>query len=61
MLESLRIEYEKNLGAVASQLVNIGKMVIVLMSLLLIFLFLWNFRKEVLYDPRSELHLSCLP
>ena len=50
MLESLRIEYEKNLGAVTSQLVNFGKMVIVLMSLLLIFLFLRNFRKEVLLD-----------
>jgi putative nucleotidyltransferase with HDIG domain len=52
VLESLKIEYEKNLVAVASQLVNIGKFIIVLSSLLLIFLFLQNFRKEVLLDTR---------
>jgi putative nucleotidyltransferase with HDIG domain len=57
ILESLRIEYEKNLGTVASQLVNIGKLVIVLTSLLMIFLFLRNFRKEVLYEPRGTLFI----
>ena len=56
-LESLRIEYEKNLGTVAGQLVNIGKLILVLTSLLLIFLFLWNFRREVLYDSRSTLFI----
>jgi cyclic-di-AMP phosphodiesterase PgpH len=52
ILESLRVEYEKNLGAVAGQLVNIGKLILVLASLLMIFLFLLNFRKEVLYNFR---------
>jgi hypothetical protein len=52
ILESLRIEYEKNLGVVAGQLVNIGKLILVLTSLLMIFLFLLNFRKEVLYNFR---------
>jgi cyclic-di-AMP phosphodiesterase PgpH len=52
ILESLRVEYEKNLGAVAGHLVNIGKLILVLISLLMIFLFLLNFRKEVLYDFR---------
>ncbi|MBN1414184.1 MAG: HDIG domain-containing protein [Bacteroidales bacterium] len=52
ILESLRIEYEKNLGAMAGQLVNIGKLVIVLASLLLIYLFLWNFRREVIFNTR---------
>jgi putative nucleotidyltransferase with HDIG domain len=52
ILESLRIEYEKNLGAVAGHLVNIGKLILVLTSLLMIFLFLLNFRKEVLYNFR---------
>ncbi|MBN2274495.1 MAG: HDIG domain-containing protein [Bacteroidales bacterium] len=55
ILESLRTEYEKNIGTVAGQLVNIGKLVIVLASLLLIFLFLWNFRREMLYDTRDTL------
>ena len=52
VLESLKIEYEKNLVTVASQLVNIGKFIIVLSSLLLILLFLHNFRKEVLLNTR---------
>jgi len=37
--------------------VNIGKLMLVLTSLLLIFLFLWNFRREVLYDTRSTLFI----
>jgi cyclic-di-AMP phosphodiesterase PgpH len=52
ILESLRMEYEKNLGSVASQLVNLGKLIIVLVSLLMIYLFLYNFRKAILSDFR---------
>jgi len=52
ILESLRMEYEKNLGVAAGHLVNIGKLILVLTSLLMIFLFLLNFRKEVLYNFR---------
>ncbi len=57
ILESLRLEYEKNLGTVAGQLVNIGKLIISLVSLLLIYLFLFNFRREILEDTRSTLFI----
>ena len=48
ILESLRQEYEKNLGFMARQLVVIGKFILVMTTLLVIYLFLMNFRKEVL-------------
>jgi putative nucleotidyltransferase with HDIG domain len=48
ILESLRQEYEKNLGFMARQLVIVGKFILVFTSLFVIFLFLRNFRKEVL-------------
>ncbi len=48
ILESLRQEYERNLGFRARQLVNIGKFILVFASFLVIYLFLKSFRKEVL-------------
>jgi hypothetical protein len=57
ILESLRLEYEKNLGSVASHLVYLGKFIIVLTSLVLIFLFLRNFRKEVLLDTTRTIFI----
>jgi cyclic-di-AMP phosphodiesterase PgpH len=48
ILESLRKEYEQNLGSIARWLVIVGKFIIVLASLLIIYLFLANYRKEVL-------------
>jgi putative nucleotidyltransferase with HDIG domain len=48
ILESLRQEYEKNLGFMARQLVGIGKFILVFSTLLVIFLFLRSFRKEIL-------------
>lgn len=50
ILESLRKEYEEKLGTVTNYLVKLGKFVIVFFSMLVIFLFLWNFRREVLDD-----------
>jgi putative nucleotidyltransferase with HDIG domain len=50
ILESLRMEYEKNIGNFARKLVNIGKAILVIVSLLLIFLFLRSFRKEILFN-----------
>lgn len=48
VLESLRVEYERNLGFMARQLVIIGKFILVFSSLFIIFLFLKSYRKEVL-------------
>ncbi len=48
ILESLRQEYEQNLGFMARQLVIVGKFILVLASFLVIYMFLRNFRKEVL-------------
>jgi cyclic-di-AMP phosphodiesterase PgpH len=48
ILESLRREYEQNLGFMARQLVVFGKIILVLASFIVIFLFLRSFRKEVL-------------
>lgn len=50
ILESLKIEYEHQLGFMANQLVKLGKFILVTLSMLVIFLFLYNFRKEVLSD-----------
>jgi cyclic-di-AMP phosphodiesterase PgpH len=57
ILESLRQEYEKNLGFMARKLVIIGKFILVFASLLIIFLFLKNFRKEVLESYKRILFI----
>ena len=57
ILESLRQEYEKNLGSMARQLVIIGKFILVFASLMVIFLFLKSFRKEVLESYRRVLFI----
>ena len=48
ILESLRQEYERNLGFMARQLVVAGKLLLVLTCFMVLYLFLRNFRKEVL-------------
>jgi cyclic-di-AMP phosphodiesterase PgpH len=48
ILESLRKEYERNLGFMERQLVIVGKFILVLTSMLVIYMFLWSYRKEVL-------------
>ena len=48
VLESLRKEYERNLGFMERQLVIIGKFILVLTSMIILYLFLRRFRKEVL-------------
>jgi cyclic-di-AMP phosphodiesterase PgpH len=53
ILESLRKEYEQNLGSMARWLVIFGKFIMVLASLLIIYLFLANYRKEVLQSSVS--------
>jgi cyclic-di-AMP phosphodiesterase PgpH len=57
ILESLRQEYEKNLGSMARQLVIIGKFILVFASLMVIFLFLKSFRPEVLESYRRVLFI----
>ena len=48
ILESLRKEYERNLGFMERQLVIVGKFILVLVSMIVVYLFLLSFRKEVL-------------
>jgi cyclic-di-AMP phosphodiesterase PgpH len=48
ILESLRQEYEKNLGSMARQLVILGKFILVFTSLVIIFLFMRSVRRQVL-------------
>ncbi len=57
ILESLRQEYEKNLGSMARQLVIIGKFILVFASLMVIFLFLKSYRKEILESYRKILFI----
>lgn len=52
ILESLRKEYERNLGFMGRQLVIIGKMILVLASMMVLYMFLRSFRKEVLDSNR---------
>jgi hypothetical protein len=53
VLESLRQEYERNLGFIARQLITLGKFILVLVSFLLVFFFLRSFRREVLRRYRN--------
>ncbi len=50
ILESLKTEYEQQVGFVASQIVKLGKFILVFVLMLVMFLFLYNFRREVLSD-----------
>ncbi len=60
VLESLRIEYEHQLGFVASQLVKVGKFILVFAALFVIFLFLYNLRREILDDSLKTLFILML-
>jgi putative nucleotidyltransferase with HDIG domain len=53
VLESLKMEYEQQLGFMTDQLVKLGKSILVFLSMLVMFLFLYNFRKEVLNDTKK--------
>jgi cyclic-di-AMP phosphodiesterase PgpH len=57
ILESLRQEYEKNLGSMARQLVIIGKFILVFASLMVVFLFLKSFRREVLESYKKVIFI----
>ncbi len=50
ILQSLKISYNEQQGNVNKFLVLSGKLIFVLLSLLLIYVFLYNFRREVLHD-----------
>jgi putative nucleotidyltransferase with HDIG domain len=60
ILESLRIEYEQQLGFLASQLVKVGKFILVFAALFVIFLFLYNLRREILQDSLKTLFILML-
>ncbi len=48
ILESLKQEYESQLGSISSQLVKAGKFILVFAAMFVIFLFLYNLRIEIL-------------
>jgi putative nucleotidyltransferase with HDIG domain len=50
ILQSLKIEFEKEQGNIGYRFVRLGKLILLFVSLLLIYLFLYNFRREVLRD-----------
>jgi hypothetical protein len=50
ILTSLKEEYEQQKGNVNALLVSVGKLIFVVISLILLYAFLYNFRKELLED-----------
>jgi putative nucleotidyltransferase with HDIG domain len=60
ILESLKKEYEQQLGFMTDQLVKLGKSILVFLSMLVMFLFLYNFRKEVLNDTKKTVFILFL-
>jgi putative nucleotidyltransferase with HDIG domain len=61
ILESLRREYNRNLGLVgAFNYIFLGKMILVIIPMILLYLFLYNFRTEVLQSPREVTFLLLL-
>ncbi|HPX05720.1 MAG TPA: HDIG domain-containing protein, partial [Tenuifilaceae bacterium] len=59
-LESLRKEYESKLGATDTQLVFWGQALLVGILFLVLYLFLLNFRTEVILDDRKTLFILLL-
>ncbi|MBN1990333.1 MAG: HDIG domain-containing protein [Bacteroidales bacterium] len=60
ILESLRKEYESKLGATDTQLVFLGQALLVGILFLVLYLFLLNFRPEVILDDRKTLFILLL-
>ena len=61
VLESIRREYNRNLGlAGAFNYIFLGKMILVIILMILLYLFLYNFRVEVLQSPRESSFLLLL-
>lgn len=60
ILESLKIEYEARIGNIFSYLVILGKIVIVLILMFVVYLFLFNLRKEILSSTLATLFILLL-
>lgn len=60
ILESLKTEYESRVGFVASQLISVGKFILISIALFVIFLFLYNLRREILIDNIKSLFILLL-
>ena len=60
ILESYRKEYENRLGFIGTQLVKVGRFVLISSALLMIFLFLYNLRREILFDTTKLLFILLL-
>ena len=61
ILESLRREYNRNMGLVgAFNYIFLGKMILVIILMIMLYLFLYNFRTLVLQSPREITFLLLL-
>jgi putative nucleotidyltransferase with HDIG domain len=61
ILESLKMEYEKNLGFSGQiNYVFLGKIILVVISMILLYVFLYNFRQEVLQSNRETTFILLL-
>jgi len=61
ILESLKLEYERNLGFTGQfNFIILGKIILVIISMILLYLFLYNFRQEVLQSSRETIFILLL-
>ena len=58
ILESLKLGYERNLGFSGQvNYIVLGKIILVVISMIILYLFLYNFRKEVLQSSRETIFI----
>ena len=60
ILESLRIEYKRKLGNTNYYLILLGQVILVFISMLVLYLFLYNFRKEILESNKDTTFILLL-
>ncbi|MFC2138287.1 HD family phosphohydrolase [Bacteroidota bacterium] len=60
ILESLRIEYKRKLGNTNYYLILLGQIILVFISMLVLYLFLFNFRKEILESNKDTTFILLL-
>lgn len=61
ILESLRMEYETKTGGINTYaLILLGKIILVLLSMIVLYLFLYNFRREILENTRKTIFILFL-
>ena len=60
ILESLRIEYKRKLGNTNYYLILLGQLILVFISMLVLYLFLFNYRKEILKSNKETTFILLL-